>query len=105
MLTKMSVTALVFQKAVLIPRPLCVPNSCTRVTLYSGLVVCYTEASDKAAININAFRLISCFTSMLNKGAQWLSGRVLDLRPRGRRFEPHQCHCVVVLERDTFILA
>ena len=38
-------------------------------------------------------------------GAQWLSGRVLDLRPRGRRFEPHRRHCVVVLEQDTFILA
>ena len=50
MLTKMSVTALVFQKAVFIPRPLCVHTSCTRVTLYSGLVVGYTEASDKAAI-------------------------------------------------------
>ena len=50
MLTKNSVTALVFQKAVFIPRPLCVPYSCTRVTLYSGLVVGYTEASDKAAI-------------------------------------------------------
>ena len=24
------------------------------------------------------------------KGAQWLSGRVLDLRPRGSRFEPHR---------------
>ena len=22
-------------------------------------------------------------------GAQWLSGRMLDLRPRGRRFESH----------------
>ena len=31
-------------------------------------------------------------------GAQWLSGRVLDSRPRGRRFEPHRHHCVVVLE-------
>ena len=30
------------------------------------------------------------------KGAQWLSGRVLDSRP---------VHCVVVLEQDTFILA
>ena len=27
--------------------------------------------------------------------AQWLSGRVLDMRPRGRGFEPHRCHCVV----------
>ena len=38
-------------------------------------------------------------------GAQWLSGRELDSRPRGRRFEPHRLHCVVVLEQDTFILA
>ena len=28
-------------------------------------------------------------------GAQWLSGRVLDSRPRGRGFEPHRRHCVV----------
>ena len=40
-----------------------------------------------------------------NEGAQWLSGRVLDSRPRGQGFEPHQRHCVVVLEQDTFILA
>ena len=34
---------------------------------------------------------------------QWLSGRVLDSRPKGRGFEPHRRHCVVVLEQDTFI--
>ena len=39
------------------------------------------------------------------KGAQWLSGRVLDSRPKGSGFEPHWRHCVVVLEQDTFILA
>ena len=33
------------------------------------------------------------------------SGRVLDSRPKGRGFEPHRHHCVVVLEQDTFILA
>ena len=38
-------------------------------------------------------------------GAQWLSGRVLDSRPKGRGFKPHRCHYVVVLEQDTFILA
>ena len=38
-------------------------------------------------------------------GMQWLSGRVLDLRPKGCRFEPHRRHCVVVLEQDTLILA
>ena len=39
------------------------------------------------------------------EGVQWLSGRVLDSRPKGRGFEPHRRHCVVVLEQDTFILA
>ena len=39
------------------------------------------------------------------EGAQWLSGRVLDSRPKSRGFEPHQSHSVVVLEQDTFILA
>ena len=43
--------------------------------------------------------------SMHMQGAQWLSGRVLDSRPRGRGFEPHGRLCVVVLEQDTFILA
>ena len=35
-------------------------------------------------------------------GAQWLGGRMLDSRPRGRGFEPHRHHYVVVLEQDTF---
>ena len=38
-------------------------------------------------------------------GAQWLSGRVLDSRPKGRGFEIRRRHCVVVLEQDTFNLA
>ena len=33
-------------------------------------------------------------------GAQWLSGRVVDLRPRGRRFEPYRPHCVVSLSKN-----
>ena len=33
-----------------------------------------------------------------NKRAQYLSGRVLDLRQRGRGFQHHWRHCVVVLE-------
>ena len=45
------------------------------------------------------------FLYNLSEGAQWLSGRVLDSRPRGRGFEPHRRHCVVVLEQDTFIPA
>ena len=30
-------------------------------------------------------------------GAQWFSGRVLDSRPMGRRFEPHWRQSVVSL--------
>ena len=43
--------------------------------------------------------------SLRRWGAQWLSGRVLDSRLRDSGFEPHWCHCSVVLEQDTSILA
>ena len=46
-----------------------------------------------------------CISILKLEGEQWLSGRVLDSRPRGCGFEPHKRHCVVVLEQDTFILA
>ena len=39
------------------------------------------------------------------KNTEELSGRGLDSRLRGRGFEPHWHHCVVVLEQDAFILA
>ena len=45
----------------------------------------------------------SCLTllhSEWQKGAQWLSGRVLDSRPKGRGFEPHRRHCVVSLSKN-----
>ena len=44
-------------------------------------------------------------TKVCVKGAQCLSGRVLDSRPKGRVFQPQQRHCIVDLEQDTFILA
>ena len=41
------------------------------------------------------------FTKELQKkGAQWLSGRVLDSRQMGRGFEPHRRHCVVSLSKS-----
>ena len=49
------------------------------------------------------FQIKLCFLSLT--GAQWLSGRVLDSRLKGRGFEPHWRHYVVVLEHDTFIVA
>ena len=58
----MSVMALVIQKAVFILRPLCLPIKLALVWLYSGLMVSFPEALDKAAIknecgrvNINVF--------------------------------------------------
>ena len=48
---------------------------------------------------------ITLYIPVTPKRAQWLSGRVLDSRLRGRWFEPHRPHCVVVLEQDTFMLA
>ena len=33
-------------------------------------------------------------------GVQWLSGRVLDSRPRGGKFKPHRPHCVVSLSKN-----
>ena len=41
-------------------------------------------------------KLLPC----IQGGAQWLSGRVLDSRPRGRGFEPHRRHCVVFLSKN-----
>ena len=39
------------------------------------------------------------FDLKLQKGAQRLSGRVLDSRPRDRGFESHQRHCAVSLRK------
>ena len=35
-------------------------------------------------------------------GAQWLNGRVLDSRPKGRAFEPHRRHYVVSLSKKIY---
>ena len=50
-------------------------------------------------------QFVYTLNSCCHVGAQWLSGSVLDSILRGRGFEPHRRHCVVVLEQDTFILA
>ena len=50
---------------------------------------------DKIAAFMISFKLICD----MNMGAQWLSGRVLDLRPSDRGFEHHQRHCVLSLTK------
>ena len=73
------------------------------------LVLKMSSAFYVCCIYSNAFQKIfdheSKHYNNCPRGAQWLIGRVLDSRPKGRGFEPHRCHCVVVLEQDTFILA
>ena len=49
---------------------------------------------------IGEWVLVAYFLSCLFQGAQWLSGRVLDSRPKGRGFEPHRRHCVVSLSKN-----
>ena len=50
---------------------------------------------------LNILKLYQVTRSMLtSKGAQWLSGRVLDSRPKGSGIEPHPRHCVVSLSKN-----
>ena len=42
--------------------------------------------------------------NITEKGAHWLTGRMLDLRLRGCGFEPHQRHCVVHLSKTLYPL-
>ena len=63
------------------------------------------KISDLSVNSQKTLKWLFFFFFFFFEGAQWLSGRVLDSRPKGRGFEPHRRHCVVVLEQDTFILA
>ena len=44
--------------------------------------------------------IFKCTLHINFTGAQLLSGRVLDSRPKGRGFEPHRRHCVVSLSKN-----
>ena len=53
-------------------------------------------ASEKPAdLDLHCFQI-----GILSEGAQWLSGRVLDSRPRCHGFEPHRRHCIVSLSKN-----
>ena len=51
-------------------------------------------------INVSYHIHVLVASLTLMEVAQWLSGRVLDSRPRGRGFEPHRRHCVVSLSKN-----
>ena len=80
----------------------------TRKLIKTSTVYLYMKRANYSYAGLNCFYCshmhdrVYCNRAM---GAQWLSGRVLDSRPKGSGFEPHRRHCIVVLEQDTFILA
>ena len=49
---------------------------------------------------MNKVLISICFLHCAIQGEQWLSGRVLDSRPRGHGFEPHWRHCFVFLRKN-----
>ena len=51
---------------------------------------------------IQACRLSVTKTSKVREHSGSCSGRVLDSRQRGRRFEPHWHHCVVSLSKNIY---
>ena len=65
---------------------------------------CKEVSKDFPDIEFNDM-IIDNASMQVSQGSLELSGRVFDSRLRGRGFEPHQRHCMVVLEQDTFILA
>ena len=84
------------------------PINCrkTRLNLVCSTLRLESKSRDKyhnRAISIKIARPGSYRVSgdiYRGEGAQWLSGRVLDSRPRGRGFEPHQRHLVVSLSMN-----
>ena len=80
------------------------PISCILALIFPILIKYFPKCVGKGRFPKSQIQ--SLFSDTLtSEGAQWLSGRVLDSRPKGRGFEPHRRHCVVVLEQDTFTLA
>ena len=85
-----------------ITTPLC---KLLRVSLTIFVSVVRASCLRKKIKKIELYRKWVSTVSNQCEGAQWLSGRVLDSRPNGCRFEPHWRPWFVVLEQDTFILA
>ena len=64
-------------------------DACDKNSWWFFLCFFAYNTSHKCLVNITKWQ-----------GAQWLSGRVLDSRPKGRGFEPHRRHCVVSLSKN-----
>ena len=57
--------------------------------------LCYFLSYYPCCCSVYLFPFFFFILLPLLLGGQWLSGRVLDSRPKGHRFEHHRRHCVV----------
>ena len=57
-------------------------------------------AAGNTETGFSSIAFITTWQSFVKEGAQWLSGRVLDSRKKGRGFEPHRRHYVVFLSKN-----
>ena len=75
------------------------------VTVISYIITDYHNLADegvRCSYKGRNYNNITKITHCLSReaGAQWLSGRVLDSRPKGCGFEPHRSYCVVSLRKN-----
>ena len=64
---------------------------------FGGHFCCHSNG--KSQSNLRLLHFGYCSSKQL-VGAQWLSGSVLDSRPKGLGFKPHRCLCVVSLSKN-----
>ena len=74
------------------------PNKMAPRTLDKNILKQHLLLKHWPKFGLNIFYSISIIQH--TKGAQWLSGRVLDSRQKGLRFESHRRHCVVSLSKN-----
>ena len=75
----------------------------TMFQIFSHLAFVKKQISDILCCELHLHCLsqpMNILNHLLVRGAQWLSGRVLNSRPKGRRFEPHRRHFVVSLSKN-----
>ena len=72
---------------------------CLNITLMSRSP-CEANFSGRKFFSIYPFDNFRMEVQGFPSGAQCLSGRVLDSRPKGSEFEPHHRHCVVSLSKN-----
>ena len=69
------------------------------LNLLTGTVFSKSIKTNKVLVHEWQHTILILLETDNESEAQWLSGRVLDSRPKGHRLEPHRRHCVVSLSK------